>query len=153
LKDTDRYDSLCLKPPPLSASSDVLFCGFTVRGELKLRFAVGFVAKNFVKACVNIRDIEEECHKFNAMFKRSDKEISRVNILIICATQYNKELESKFGGQKFFTLDNIQAWKFIDKVIVLDLTSPENRAKFFGFGHDEPSVAAIEDVISKRTKF
>jgi hypothetical protein len=87
------------------------------------------------------------------MFEFSDEKISRVNILIICATQYNKVLESKFGRQKFFTLDNIQAWKYIDEVIVLDLTSAENRAKFFGYGPDDPLAVAIEDVISKRSTF
>jgi hypothetical protein len=68
LEDMDKNYSLCLKPPPLSASSDVLFCGYVLR--CKQRFTVRFAAKNFLKSCVTIDTIEEECNKFNAIFKR-----------------------------------------------------------------------------------
>ena len=85
------------------------------------------------------------------MFNQSDEDVNRLYILIICATQYGAGLEGRFGENKFFTLEDISAWKYIDEVIVLDLTSAENRATFLGFGSDDVLVSAIENVISKRS--
>jgi hypothetical protein len=150
LEEMDRYDSLCLKPPLHSASSDVLFVGNVNRFQFFCRYAVGLAAKKFAKtSCANLNDIHNECAKFNAMFNDSDKKVCRLNILIICATQYGAGLQAKFGERKFFILEDISCWKNIDEVIVLDLTSWENRAQFFGLSLDDPLKSAVEGVISK----
>ena len=120
-------------------------------GKFEYRYALGIAAKNFNVSRVQISDIEKECIKFDAMFENSNPKIHRMSILIVCATQYGPGLKSKFNGQKFFTLDNLSAWKHIHEVIVLDLTSQQNRAEFFGLGPGDTLIEAIENVILKRS--
>ena len=152
LKDLDRHDSLCLKSPLYSASPDVLFVGNVHRSRYIDRFALALAARNFARtSAVNMGDTIKECNKFNVMFNHSDEDGNRLNILIICATQYGTGLEARFGERKFFTLEDISAWKYIDEVIVLDLCSRDNRARFFGLSLDDPLMAAVEGVISKHT--
>ena len=94
--------------------------------------------------------IADECEKFNAMFVGSDMK-SRINILIFCATTYGPELKRFFGSERFFLVQgrDIEVWKYVNEVIVMDLSSENNRAEFFGLKTGDPLNQAIELVISK----
>ncbi len=149
LENMEQHNSIYIKPPLRAASSDVLFVGNVHINQSFFRYAFRLTARNFAKTPCTIGDIRNECDKFDAIFKNSDKNENHLNILIICATEYEVGLQARFGGKKFFTLHDISPWKYIDEVILLDLTSWENRAQFFGFDHEDPLKAAIEGVISK----
>jgi hypothetical protein len=148
LKDMDSRGFLCLKPPLRSASSDAIFVGDVMSKGAVYRYAIAIAAKNYgANSYVQIGDISDEIRKFNVMFKYADKRISRLNILIVCATNYGSKLKARFQGKNFFILS--EAARNIHEVIVLDLSSPQNRAKFFGFMFEDPLTAVIEEVIAK----
>ncbi len=150
LKQMDAYPSLCLKPPPRSASSDALFVGNVGIASVVYRYTFAIAAKNYDKSTTaGQRDIEEECQKFNVMFEGSAcKQPSRLNVLFFCATRYAPEVQKSFGEKKIY-LSSTSAWKHIDEVIVLDLSTKENREEFFGLSPSSPLNQAIQLVISK----
>uniref|UniRef100_A0A7S0M7J1 Uncharacterized protein n=1 Tax=Cryptomonas curvata TaxID=233186 RepID=A0A7S0M7J1_9CRYP len=149
LNEIDNHKSLCLLPRLRSASSDVLFFGDVQRSRKTCRFAIGVAGKNYNETTfANLNDIKKECTKFNVMFEGSEI-AHRLNILIFCATNYGAGLRTKFGNNFFFTLDDLSTWPNIDEVVVLDLSSREKRAQFFGVSSDDPLNGAIEGVISK----
>jgi hypothetical protein len=95
--------------------------------------------------------IEEECKKFNVMFEGSaKKKSSRLNILFFCATSYASKVQEKFGKKNFF-LSDFGSWEYIDEVIVLDLSSENNRAEFFGLASSDELNQVINMVIAKST--
>ncbi len=93
--------------------------------------------------------IRDECKKFNAMFEGSVKRVRRLNILIFCATNCGATQMSRFQGESFFIFDEISDRIHIDEVIVLDLCSNQNRAKFFGLNLEDPLNDVIDEVIAK----
>ena len=150
LKEMDAYPLLCLKPPPKSASPDAIFVGDVNIGSKNYRYTLGIAAKNFLNTEAIFRMIVDECEKFNAMFVGSDMKC-RINILIFCATNYGPELKRSFGSEKFFLVQkrDMEVWKYVNEVIVIDLSSKNNRAEFFGLKTGNPLNQAIELVISK----
>lgn len=70
----------------------------------------------------------------------------RKNILFICCTNYHDDIFSQFKG-KVFHIWNSEDFKNIHGVVLLDLTTPENRAKFFDVkdNHSE----CVENVVFK----
>ena len=94
-------------------------------------------------------DIEEECQKFNDIFVGSDpRKTSRLNILFFCSSNYGPETQKNFDEKKFFVAES-SAWEYIDEVIVLDLSSEENRGEFLGLNPSNPLNQVIQRVISK----
>ena len=150
LKEMDAYPLLCLKPPPKSASPDAIFVGDVNIGSKNYRYTLGIAAKNFLNTEAIFSMIADECKKFNAMFVGSDMKC-RINILIFCATNYGPELKRSFGSEKFFLVQkrDMEVWKYVNEVIVIDLSSKNNRAEFFGLKTGNPLNQAIELVISK----
>ena len=148
LKEMDVHDSLCLKPSPLSASPDVLFVGNVSIESRAYRYHIAIAANHYKTQAVQAI-VAEECDKFNVMFTGSEsKNPDHLNILIFCSTSYDSEMKLKFGNKKFCLLDT-KDWVFIDEVIVLDLSSKENRAIFFGLTADDFLNETINIVISK----
>mmetsp|Transcript_42109 Transcript_42109/g.88046 ORF Transcript_42109/g.88046 Transcript_42109/m.88046 type:complete len:90 (+) Transcript_42109:2083-2352(+) len=76
----------------------------------------------------------------------------RLNILIICSTNYDTGTIQQFGDKKFFVPKTGQ-YPFIDEVIVLDLSSTENRAAFFGLSAADALNKSIDRVIAKDTVY
>ena len=150
LKEVDTYPLLCLKPPPKSASSDAIFAGDVNIGDERYRFTLGIAAKNFLSTEAIFSMIADESEKFNAMFVGSEMK-HRINILIFCATNYGPELKRSFGSEKFFLVQkrDIEVCKYVNEVIVMDLSSESNRAEFFGLRTGDPLNQAMELAISK----
>jgi hypothetical protein len=68
-------------------------------------------------------------------------------VLLVCATYYNIELSIHFDGNKFLIVDVTEKFKRIDDVILLDLSSSEQRAAFFGLSPDRYLAYAIEKAV------
>ncbi len=149
-KQMDSYPSLCLKPPPRSASSDALFVGNVRVGSIEYRYTFAIAAKSYDKSSkADKSDIEEKCREFNDMFRGSAlKKSSRLNVLFFCASRYGPEIQKSFGKKQFF-LAPTDAWEYIDEVIVLDLSSEEKCEEFFGPTPSSPLNQAIQRVILK----
>jgi hypothetical protein len=151
MNEMDSFTSLCLKPLPLSSSSDIIFAGeLTYRSE-KLRYTIGVASKNYQGKKTGKIEIENECSKFNAMFRGSNSDF-RMNILIFCSTDYGKDTKKKFGDQNFFVMES-EEFPFIDEVIVLDLTTPAKRATFFGLAPSDILNQCIDRVLEKGTPY
>ena len=150
LQQMDAYPLLCLKPPPRSASPDAIFVGTVCVGSMQRRYTIGIAAKNYNKLTTADRgDIEDECQKFNDIFEGSNLDkSSRFNILFFCSSQYGTKTKKEFMGKKFFVAES-SAWKHIDEVIVLDLSSEEKRGEFFGLKPSNPLNKVIHRVIAK----
>ena len=69
--------------------------------------------------------------------------------LFIAATQYSRSIQSRFPRNKdFFVMHNVPLVN-LKEVIVLDLTTPENRAEFFGCQNNELMKSGLETIIEK----
>ncbi|GMF36983.1 unnamed protein product [Phytophthora lilii] len=143
-----NQDSLCLKPLPQPPSSDILLMS-SLQDSTKL--TVGLAIKKCApgKTKVSEETIKEECDKFNGMF--SSKE-GRLNVLIVCATaytdtvmNYRSEVEKQQGCLS--ACYRATGYEQIHEVILLFLTTPENRAKFFGIEDNDEHKEALERII------
>ena len=152
LREMEKSISLCLKPPLRSASPDALFLGTVRKSSEDFRYVCGVASKNYVeeKTSVGMAMIDEECEKFNVIFDGSDGEDpKRLRVLFICSSGYDAGIKKLFKGKKFHVLKVSQKWKNIDELILLDLTSVQNRAEFFGLTNGDVLSQAIENVIAK----
>ena len=152
LREMEKSKSLCLKPPLRSASPDALFVGTVQKSSEDFRYVFGVAAKNYVegKTSVGRAMIDEECKKFNVIFEGSvKKDPNRLRILFICASAFDVGIKKLFDGKKFHVLKISPKWKYIDEIILLDLTSEQNRAEFFGLTKGDLLSQAIEKVIAK----
>ena len=152
LREMEKSKSLCLKPLLHSASPDALFVGTVRKSSEDFRYVCGVASKNYVegKTSLGMAMIDEECKKFNVIFEGSDeKDPKRLRILFICASAYDVGIRKLFEGKKFHVLKISQKWKYIDEIILLDLTSEQNSADFFGLTKGDLLSQAIEKVIAK----
>ncbi|GMF36980.1 unnamed protein product [Phytophthora lilii] len=140
--------ALSLKPLPQSASSDILLMSL-LEGGTKL--TVGLAVRNDAssKTKVSKATIEDECGKFNRMFSSSE---GRLNVLIVCATAYTDTvMNSQSDVEKtrgcLSTCYPTAGYDYIHEVILLFLTTPENRSKFFGIQGNEQRKEALEKII------
>ena len=144
----DKIDSLgtvCLKPLPQSASSDGILISQVKFQDKETKLFLGLAIKNFNSTKFSPADLEQECMIFDRMFTKSQKSL---NILIICCTGYSKKLEDAFKGNKYLVHDS-GSYENIHEVILLDLSTPRNRARFFGFNDADPLATCIERVVEK----
>ncbi len=151
ISEMDSFQSLCLKPLPLSASSDVIFAGNVVYGSSELRLTVGVAAKNYKEKVAGLAVINEECTKFDDMFVGSNPK-GRLNVLLFCCTKYGKDTIELFGDKNFFVLAT-DKYPFIDEVIILDLSTTAKRATFFGLAPGDVLNECIDRVIAKDTPY
>jgi hypothetical protein len=94
--------------------------------------------------------IKKECEKFKIIFDGPDeKDPKRLRILFICASGYDVSIKKSFEGKQFHVLKVSQEWKYIDELILLDLTAVQNHADFFGLTNGDILCQAIENVIAK----
>jgi hypothetical protein len=136
--------SVCLKPLPKSSSSDALL--MTQIGDVLL--TLGLAVKNFTSTKFSPADLTNECNLFNRMFVGCPNVPKRLNVLVVCATKYNKSVSEKFHMRKSVSVQ-AEGCQYIDEVILLDLSTPSNRAHFFGISNDRALSEVLEAVISK----
>jgi len=153
LSKIDGYKTIVSKALPKSSSPDVLFAA-TVKWQKaeKVRLTTGLSMKCYKNTTnFDLKELMVECKLFDQIFLNSPPlpfEGTRLNVLIICATQYDKK-DFKFFHQNFLVVEMSKEFKHIDEVILLDLTSREKRADFFGFLPKDLHMDAIEMVIDK----
>ncbi|KAG7377074.1 hypothetical protein PHYPSEUDO_012229 [Phytophthora pseudosyringae] len=130
-----KYERLCLKPFAISASPDVLL--LTMVKDTKLM--VGVAVKNYSRAEVTEKTVTDACKKFDRMCSSSN---DRVNILIVCATAYCDGLQRKFeardGTISKSAIYESHGFCETQEVILLNLSTPANRAEFFGIKEKSP---------------
>jgi hypothetical protein len=127
-----------------------LISGAEFKGTL-IKLTVGIAAKNYANQSMLIESqLINECNLFDRMFKGTDLS-GRKNVLIVCCTQYNQKLARTFNNNLFAVADIGEAYSNIHEVILLDLTTRENRSKFFGVdNHGESEF--IELIVNKTKK-
>jgi hypothetical protein len=135
IKQLDKLGDICLKPYPKSSSSDCLLFSRAKDKNDTVRVTVGLAVKNYKKAKFSDENLDDECRVFNQMYIDTDNS-GRRNVLFICCTNYNKKISSWFQGKLFCSLTetlypNLKEFANIHEVILLNLTTSENRAKFF----------------------
>eukprot|EP00644_Phytophthora_capsici_P011916 jgi/Phyca11/15224/fgenesh1_pg.PHYCAscaffold_12_\ len=97
--------------------------------------------------------VDEEREKFDLLL--SEKK-GCLNVLFICATKYGDNLQEAFGPAKSViyteamqSTEKKATTQYIHEVILLDLTTPQNRAAFFGLAWDDTLQTRLENVIHK----
>ena len=138
----DKLGSICLKPLAKSASSDAFLISEAELNKTSFKVTVGLAVKNYGGTELNHSNILKECDYFNRMFDGTDCK-KRRNFLFICCTKYHNDIFSKFNGKLFYSYVD-ENFPNIHEVIILDLTTPENRASFFDTGY-----GVIETIILK----
>eukprot|EP00291_Cryptomonas_curvata_P030212 CAMPEP_0172212852 /NCGR_PEP_ID=MMETSP1050-20130122/37265_1 /TAXON_ID=233186 /ORGANISM="Cryptomonas curvata, Strain CCAP979/52" /LENGTH=804 /DNA_ID=CAMNT_0012893615 /DNA_START=55 /DNA_END=2471 /DNA_ORIENTATION=- len=151
MQEIDSYDSICLKPAPQSSSPDVLFSTRAWKGATEIRLNIFIAAKNYRSTAMSQTEIDEECSKANRIFEKlprgkSEARNNVVNVLFICSTNYAEKIKRKFSKvQKQFCFSRGN----LHEVIVLDLSSKENRAEFFGEAQMQGTSEAVEMILAK----
>ena len=125
----DELSNICLKPRSKSASSDAFLITKTIFMGEPFKVTVGLAVKNFGPTEFTSMHLKKECDNFNKMFDGTDCH-GRKNILFICCTKYHGEISSQFRGKLFYVC-SFEAFKNIHEVVVLNLTTVQNRACFF----------------------
>ncbi|KAL4125544.1 hypothetical protein PRIC2_009126 [Phytophthora ramorum] len=135
-----------LKPFSKSASPDILLVTKVHNKPL----TVGLVVKQCIRTEVKRTTVEDECDQFNRMFESKE---GRLNVLVVCATVYSAELNKKFEAEdrpvSKSTIYPSGAFKQIDEVILLNFSTPENRAEFFGTQGEDTLMHVLESAIEK----
>ena len=144
MQNIDKFGSICLKPLAKSASSDAFLISEAQLNKNSFKITVGLAVKNYGRTEITHKNILQECELFNRMFDGTDCQ-KRRNILFICCTNYHKDIVSNFYG-KLFQVYSDDQFPNIHEVIILDLTTPQNRSRFFDSGD---LATSIEYVISK----
>jgi hypothetical protein len=149
LAEIDTHDSICLKPASQSVSPNIIFAAKGWLDSKSIRVRILIAAKNYQSTEMTEAGIEAEVLKADQMFRSTSHGQSfdgkALNVLFICSTNYGETVRDRFVGAKcqFFKKG------IIDEVVVLDLTTKECRALFFGVSDGEWESRTIEDIISK----
>lgn len=151
LAQVDAYDFMCFRPRPMSASPDAFAVAKAKLDGGVVRLSVMIAAKNF-KPTTYFDDnaYQDELGKANRMFEGSCQD-SRLNVLVIAATNYRNNIQARFEGKKFFAEQNA-LYSHLHEIIFLDLTTAANRALFFGMDSNDALTSTIERVIFKVQK-
>ncbi|EGZ15625.1 hypothetical protein PHYSODRAFT_302094 [Phytophthora sojae] len=116
---------------------------------------VGLAVKNYVGTEVTEKTVKEEWDKFNLMCINlpKDKSSKRLNVLIVCATAYGYHLRLKFAGPHsksvVYASSASSGDDIINEIILLNLSTPDLRAEFFGLQDDSDLKAVLESMIAK----
>ncbi|KAI9994875.1 hypothetical protein PInf_011713 [Phytophthora infestans] len=155
--ESSSNNCLCLKPLSESSSADVIFMRSSPRVAGKKRsldiqtLTVGLAVKNYSTTPFGPKDLDDECIKFTAMFKNMESSTKTkfgdmTNVLFVCATNYCRSLQNKFHGKKY---SKHRQNDYPIHVVLLDLTTPENRTEFFGLSGDEGLANVLNGLINK----
>jgi hypothetical protein len=101
----------------------------------ELQAYIGLCVKNYRDKKLSALKITDECNLFNRRFEGTGTD-GRLNILVICCTNYSERINSDFKKQQQLQIVLKPDKKFtnIHEVILLDLSDPVKRAKFFDVG-------------------
>jgi hypothetical protein len=145
MSQVDKLPNICLKPRSKSASSDALLIAGANSKKGRVTVTVGLAVKNFGKTTFTNIQLQKECDLFNRMFEGTDCE-KRINVLFICCTNYHQDIVPQFAKGKLFQVYNCDTFKYINEVVLLNLTSAQNRASFF---HAGSLSICVENIVGK----
>ena len=142
------YDFMCFRPRSKSSSPDAFAVSEAKLNGAVVRLSLMIAAKNFKPTTYfDDKAYQQELHKANRMFEGSSLG-SRLNVLVIAATNYREAFQARFEGKKFFA-EHIASYSNLHEIILLDLSTPQNRALFFGMDFNDALTSTIERVILK----
>ncbi|KAL3668026.1 hypothetical protein V7S43_006897 [Phytophthora oleae] len=116
---------------------------------------VGLAVRIYTGGTFGETELKDELELFDRMFDTSESD-NRLNVLIVCSTNYSAGLKTEFEatdveGQKIVSNSaghSIDGFHNIHEIILLNLSTPEQRAKFFAI-QDEAHQKALENIIEK----
>ncbi|KAG1697299.1 hypothetical protein DVH05_016583 [Phytophthora capsici] len=142
----ERTSHLNLKSRPLSEST-VIF-STKVQGMV---LTVGFAVK--IYSTVTAALVDEEREKFDSLLSKKN---GCLNVLFIYATRYGGNLQEAIGSAKSIiyteamqSTEKKATTQYIHEVILLDLSTPQNRAEYFGLAWNGDLHTCLEKVIHK----
>ncbi|GMF39973.1 unnamed protein product [Phytophthora fragariaefolia] len=138
---------LSLKPLPQSASPDILLITMLPDGR---KLMVGVAVKSYTGSSVTKKTVEEECNKFNRMLGSS---MVSLNVLIVCATAFAKEFNVMFTNRDGTTAKSALYPSgdaaYVNEIILLNLSTSESRAEFFGIQENVVLQETLESVLKQ----
>jgi hypothetical protein len=142
------YDFMCFRPRSMSSSPDAFAVSEAKLDGSGVRLSLMIAAKNFKPTTFFDKTAyQQELSIANRMFEGSSQG-SHFNVLVIAATNYREVFQAKFKGNKFFAEQNV-SYPYLHEIIFLDLSTPQNRALFFGMNFNDALTSTIERVILK----
>ena len=144
----DKRSEICGKVRAKSSSSDAFLFTDALFKNAPVRLTLGLAAKNYgASSKFSEKQLDEECRLFNETFAGTDCE-KRVNVLVIVCTNYDASIASKFGsgGKTSFSIGLQNSYPNINEVILLDLSTPDKRASFFGTSGEYSQI--IESIVT-----
>jgi hypothetical protein len=165
LLDGLEHESFCFKFRPQSLSVDAFFVTrnqpdmhvFGDRQKLprpsywnSRTLTVGLIVRELNVAAFDVDALHAECMRFNAMFEHLDDDTRTgfgymINVLVVGVTGCSDELRELFGHDN--TMAPPEDCEFVSDIVLLDLTTSQKRAEFFGFvGSDEDDKLLISTV-------
>ena len=142
------YDSMCFRPRSMSSAPDAFAVSEAKLNGGVVRLSLMIAAKNFKPTTYfGETAYQQELHKANRMFEGSIQD-SCFNVLVIAATNYRIEFQHQFKGNTFFAEQNA-SYPYLHEIIFLDLSTPQNRALFFGMDFNDALASTIERVVLK----
>ncbi|EGZ22693.1 hypothetical protein PHYSODRAFT_330436 [Phytophthora sojae] len=111
---------------------------------------VGLVM-NFASNAVDSTELKTQCQHFNALFENMSKGTREAvgvmtNVLVVFALECSEEAKHLFENDKTKLLAD---YKLIQDIVLLDLTSSEQRSAFFGFDSRDKTTGPLTDTIEK----
>jgi hypothetical protein len=145
------HESTCFLPRDKSASSDAVFLADRT-GEL---VTIGIACKCFV-GTLGTEAVKRECEIFNRMFAGATAPKKRprcsskqqYNILLLCNSGTYAG-DWKISPTKTHETIQYKAYRYIDEICFLNLSTAELRASFFDLELGSDSALKLECIISK----
>ena len=139
---TDEGNNCWLIPEPMSHSPDIIHVS---------SFGLVMISvKNYAKGSKLSRGgIDDEISKAELMVEPAGGVPDYPAFLFIAATQYTRDIQSQFPKGELFTVLKDVKLVNIKEVILLDLTTPANRAEFFCCTLNEQAKRGLEKIIDK----
>ncbi|OWZ05954.1 Crinkler (CRN), partial [Phytophthora megakarya] len=157
------YDQgLCFKSIYKPSPADVIFvaqrnCSFMSEPKPKKRRNnstkhIFFFGLTVLNCTTGKHDIVEECAKFDKMLQELHQmrdtlgSVTTSGVLVLGAAKYTREIQRSFRRRDSVVFTTPQVCQNVEQVLLLNLSTPELRARFFGF-EDEPALKrTVEDI-------
>ncbi|KAG6613170.1 Crinkler (CRN) family protein [Phytophthora cinnamomi] len=111
---------------------------------------VGLVM-NLTSDPLDSNEVHAQCKHFSAMFEHLSQATTQAvgimtNVLVVCVLECSEGVMNLFGSDKTKLLED---YKHIQDVVLVDLTSSEGRAQFFGFDRRNKEGQLLVDTLEK----
>jgi hypothetical protein len=148
LADMAAHGFNCFVPHQMSSSSDsIILARGPASNDDSVHVWIGIAAK-CVRDKLSSTLIKEEKRIFNRMFKGTARRAGELRILLIVSSGgfASRKIET---GSYHYVEEDAKEFQHIDETILVDLSTREARAGFFGLTENDPNLDKIERIVSK----